>query len=110
MRIALGFGRGPRAKILPWFFIGVLAAIAMVMALVAGAAERLAGPGAAQQMNLPSHGDFYGIASIIMFVFGALVAPECSAATAARRDQSVSRAADDRVGYVLSRWTAFLPS
>lgn len=76
LRIALGLGRGPRAKILPWFFIGLLAAIALIMALIAGAAERLGGPGAAERMNLPSHSDFYGIASIILYVFAAMVAPE----------------------------------
>jgi hypothetical protein len=27
-------------------------------------------------MNLPSHADFYGIASIVLFVFAAIVAPE----------------------------------
>jgi ABC-2 type transport system permease protein len=76
LRAALGLGRGPRAKLLPWGFLGLLAAIALVMALVAGAANRLGGPGSAEQANLPSHADFYGIASIILFVFGALVAPE----------------------------------
>src|SRR5689334_3950144 len=74
VRTALGLGRGARAKILPWFFIIVLAAIALVMALVAGAAERLGGPGASK--NLPSHSDFNGIASILMFVFASVVGPE----------------------------------
>jgi ABC-2 type transport system permease protein len=108
VRIALGFGRGPRAKILPWFFIGVLAVIAMVMALVAGAAERFAGPGAAQQLNLPSHGDFYGIASIIMFVFAALVAPELLCRD--RREGVINLylvRPTTGSDYVLSRWTAF---
>src|SRR5215216_5417910 len=76
LRTALGFGRGGRAKILPWFFIGVLAAIALVMAIVAGAAERIGGPGTAARANLPSHSDYNGIASIIMFVFAAIVGPE----------------------------------
>ena len=75
-RTALGLGRGPRAKVLPWFFIVVLSGLGLIFALMAGAAERLAGPGAAQRMNLPSHGDYYGIASIIMFVFAAVVGPE----------------------------------
>jgi ABC-2 type transport system permease protein len=108
VRIALGFGRGPRAKILPWFFIGVLAVIAMVMALVAGAAERFAGPGAAQQLNLPSHGDFYGIASIIMFVFAALVAPELLCRD--RREGVINLylvRPTTGSDYVLSRCTAF---
>ncbi len=76
LRAALGLGRGGRAKILPWFFIGLLCAIGSIMALVAGAAERLGGPGAAERANLPSHVDFYGAASIILFVFAALVGPE----------------------------------
>ena len=65
LRAALGLGRGPRAKILPWFFISVLSAIALVMALIAGAIERIGGPGSAEKMNLPTHSDYYGIASII---------------------------------------------
>ena len=65
VRTALGLGRGGRAKVLPWFFIGVLSAIAFIMALVAGAAERLGGPGTAARANLPSHSDFNGIASIV---------------------------------------------
>jgi ABC-2 type transport system permease protein len=76
LRAALGLGRGGRAKVLPFTFIGLLAGIALIMALVAGAAERMAGPGAAERLNLPSHADFYGIASIILFVFAALVGPE----------------------------------
>lgn len=76
MRAALGLGRGPRAKVLPWLFIGVLTAIALVMAIIAGAAERIAGPGATERMNLPSHSDYYGIASMLFFVFAAIVGPE----------------------------------
>jgi ABC-2 type transport system permease protein len=76
VRIALGVGRGGRAKILPWLFIVVLTGIALIMALIAGAADRMAGPGAAERMDLPSHNDYYGIASIILFVFAAVVAPE----------------------------------
>src|SRR3970040_1606779 len=66
VRTALGLGRGARAKILPWSFIAILGSIALIMALVAGAADRFAGPGAAERLNLPSHSDYYGIASIIL--------------------------------------------
>src|SRR5688500_4403633 len=76
LRAALGLGRGARAKILPWFFIGLLPGIALIMAMVAGAANRLGGPGTAERANLPTHSDFYGIASVIVYVFAALVAPE----------------------------------
>jgi ABC-2 type transport system permease protein len=74
VRTALGFGRGARAKILPWFFISLLSAIALIMAMVAGAARAMGGANAADKLNFPS--DYYGIASIILFVFAALVAPE----------------------------------
>ncbi len=76
LRIALGLGRGGRAKILPWFFITILGGIGLIMALIAGAAERIAGPGATERIGLPTHPDFYGIASFVLFVFAALVAPE----------------------------------
>ncbi len=109
VRIALGLGRGPRAKILPWFFIGLLAAIAVVMALVAGAANTLGGPGAAEQMNLPSHADYYGIASMILFVFGALVAPELLCRD---RREGVLQLYLVRplsgTDYIAARWIAFL--
>jgi ABC-2 type transport system permease protein len=76
VRTVLGLGRGGRAKVLPWFFIGVLSALGLILAIVAGAAERMAGPGAAEQLNLPTHGDYYGIASMIVLVFCAVVGPE----------------------------------
>lgn len=76
IRTALGIGRGGKAQILPRFFIFALIAIALVMAIVAGAAERLGGPGAAERLNLPSHSDYYAIASMILFVFAAVVAPD----------------------------------
>ena len=109
IRIALGFGRGGRAKILPWFFIGALVAIALVMALVAGAAERMGGPGSAEQVGLPSHSDFYGIASIVMFVFAALVAPELLCRD---RREGVIQLYLVRpltgTDYIVPRWAAFM--
>jgi ABC-2 type transport system permease protein len=109
LRNALGLGRGGRAKILPWFFMAVLTFIALVMALVAGAAERLAGAGATERLNLPTHGDYYGIASIIMFVFAAVVAPELLCRD--RREGVINlylvrpMTGSD---YIASRWAAFL--
>ena len=109
LRTALGFGRGAKAKVLPWFFIGVLNAIALVMALVAGAANRFGGAGAAERANLPSHSDFYSIASIIVFVFSALVAPELLCRD---RREGVIHLYHVRpltgTDYILSRWAAFL--
>lgn len=107
VRSALGLGRGARAKVLPWSFVLLLVAIAFIMALVAGAALRLAGPEALEE--LPSHSDFYGIASIFFFVFAAVVAPELLCPD--RRDGVINlylvrplTGAD----YVVARWAAFL--
>lgn len=109
VRTSLGLGRGARAKLLPWFFLGALTLVALIMALVAGAAERFGGPGAAEQLNLPSHSDFYGIASIILFVFAALGAPELLCRD--RREGVISLylvrplTGSDYIG---ARWLAFL--
>ena len=107
VRIALGLGRGPRAKVLPWFFICVMGAIGLIMALVAGVVDRLAGPQAAEQ--LPSHADLYGILSIILFVFAAVVAPELLCRD--RREGTINLYLVRPLtgsDYVLSRWAAFL--
>jgi len=109
VRAALGLGRGGRAKVLPWFFISVLTAIALVMAIVAGAANLLGGPGTAAKANLPSHSDYYGIASVIMFVFAALVAPELLCRD--RRDGVINLYLVRPLtgtDYVAARWLAFL--
>ena len=109
VRTALGFGRGARAKILPWLFIGLLSAIALVMAIVAGAANKMGGEGTAERIDLPSHSDFYGIASIILFVFGALVAPELLCRD---RREGVLQLYLVRPltgsDYIAARWAAFL--
>ena len=109
VRLALGFGRGGRAKILPWVFISVLVVIALVMALVAGAAERFGGPGSAERLNLPSHTDYYAIASIIVFVFAAVVAPELLCRD--RRDGVINLYLVRPItgtDYIVGRWIAFL--
>ena len=109
LRAAFGLGRGGRAKVLPFFFVGVLTAIALVMALIAGAAERLGGPGTAEKAHLPTHADYYGIASIIMFVFAALVGPELLCRD--RRDGVINLYLVRPLtgsDYIISRWTAFL--
>lgn len=109
VRAALGLGRGARPKVLPWFFISVLLAIALVMAIVAGAVNRMGGPGAAEQNDLPSHNDYYGIASVIVFVFASVVAPELLCPD---RRQGVINLYLVRPltgsDYIVSRWSAFL--
>ena len=109
IRIALGLGRGGRAKVLPWLFIIVLAAIGLVMALVAGAATRMIGAGAAEQLNLPSYSDFYSFASIILFVFAAVVAPELLCRD--RREGTINLYLVRPIttsDYLLGRWAAMV--
>jgi ABC-2 type transport system permease protein len=107
VRTALGLGRGAKAKVLPWAFVLLLVSIGFIMALVAGAVLRFGGAEAVEQ--LPSHSDFYGIASIFFFVFAAVVAPELLCPD--RRDGVINlylvrplTGAD----YVVARWLAFL--
>ena len=107
VRIALGLGRGPRAKVLPWFFLFILTFIGLIMALVAGAAARLGGPEAAAQ--LPSHVDFNGFAAIILFVFAAVVAPELLCRD--RREGVLNLYLVRPISvtdYVVARWAAFM--
>ena len=109
VRAALGLGRGGRAKILPWLFIGILNLIALIMALIAGAVDRVAGEGVAEQQGLPSHSDFYGIASILLFLFAAVVGPELLCRD--RREGTINLYLVRPItgtDYVLSRWAAFL--
>ncbi len=109
VRAALGFGRGGRAKILPWSFLALLSLIALILALVAGAAERLAGPGATQELNLPTHGDLFAFASVILYAFAALVAPELICRD--KRDGTLSLYLVRPLtggDYIVARWTAFL--
>ena len=108
-RIALGFGRGARAKILPWFFIAVLSAIALVMALDRRRRRATRRAGLRGEANLPSHSDFYGIASIIMFVFAAVVGPELLCRD--KRDGVINLYLVRPLtgtDYIVSRWAAFL--
>lgn len=109
IRTALAFGRGPRAKILPWFFISILSALGLIFAIVAGAANRLGGPGTAQEVDLPAATDYYGIASIIVFVFAAVIGPELLCPD--RRNGVISLYLVRPVttsDYIFSKWLAFL--
>ncbi len=76
LRIALGLGRGGRAKILPWLFVAVAIGIGLIFALIAGAVDRVAGAGAAEAADLPSHADYYTGAGVLLFLFAAVVGPE----------------------------------
>jgi ABC-type transport system involved in multi-copper enzyme maturation permease subunit len=69
----------------------------------------LGGAGAAQEANIPSHSDYYGIASIILFVFASVVAPELLCPD--RRNGVINLYLVRPVtgsDYIASRWAAFL--
>lgn len=109
VRTALAIGRGGKAKILPWLFITALSVIGLIFSIVAGAANRFGGAGTAVKMDLPSHSDFYGIASVILFVFAAVVAPELLCPD--RRNGVINLYLVRPVtgtDYIASRWAAFL--
>jgi ABC-2 type transport system permease protein len=109
VRAALGLGRGIRAKVIPWFFLLVLVIIGLVMSLIAGAVDRFIGSGTAERLNLPSHADYYAIASVIVFVFAAVVAPELLCRD--RREGTIHLYLVRPVtgaDYVAARWSAFL--
>jgi hypothetical protein len=87
----------------------MLSGIGLVMAIVAAAANAMGGPGTADKANIPSHGDFYGVASIIVFVFAAVVAPELLCPD--RRNKTLSLYLVRPItgsDYVLARWASFL--
>ena len=109
VRMALGLGRGGRAKVLPWGFVTILAMIGLIMAIIIGAAERLGGAGAAERANLPGHGDYYAIVAMILFVFAAVVAPDLLCTD--RREGTINLYLVRPLtgsDYVACRWAAFL--
>jgi ABC-2 type transport system permease protein len=109
IRMALGRGRGGKAKILPIAFIIALGVVGLFMALVAGAVNRVAGAGAAEKANLPSHSDLYGIASVIVFVFASVVAPELVCRD--KREGTINLYLVRPISgtdYIVPRWGAFL--
>jgi ABC-2 type transport system permease protein len=109
LKISLGLGRGPRAKVLPWLFIGALMLIGGGMAFAAITINRIAGDGTAEAVGLPSHSDFYGIASIIMFIFAAISAPELLCPD--RRDGVINLYLVRPLtgtDYIVARWASFM--
>ena len=109
VRTALGFGRGGRAKILPWFCIVALSALGLVFAIVAAAANAMGGPGGAEKAGIPSHSDFNGVASILVFVFAAVVAPDLLSPDKRNGVINLYRVRPiTGTDYIVSRWAAFL--
>jgi ABC-2 type transport system permease protein len=106
LRTAMGLGRGGRAKIVPWLFLSAALIPAVVMALIAGAVDRVA-PGFNAAKDLPSHADYYSIGSIVLLIFAAVIGPELYCPD--RKNGTISlylvrpfKATD----YAVSRWAA----
>ncbi len=74
VRTVLGIGRGGRAKVLP---VGLFLAVitpAVVFAVILAFLDPIAGDDASQFIPGPS--DYYSIVSVILIIFGAIMAPE----------------------------------
>ena len=103
LRTAMGLGRGARAKVLPWLFFGVMLLIAFILILVAGAQGQ---DGSEAVANFQPN--YYGITSIILFLFAAVAAPELLCPD--RRDGVITLyfvrplTGSD---YIIARWCAF---
>lgn len=109
VKVAMGIGRGGRAKILPWVFIAAALLPALIMAIIAGTVDRFVGSGTAEAANLPSHSDYYSIASLILFLFAAAAAPELLCPD--RRNGVINLYLVRPLtgsDYILARWLAFL--
>lgn len=108
LKMAMGIGRGGRAKILPWIFIGVTLLIGLGFAVAAATIDRAVGDGFSEAADLPSHSDFYSIASVILFLFAAASAPELLCPD--RRNGVINLyfvrplTVND---YIITRWLAF---
>jgi ABC-2 type transport system permease protein len=74
LRASMGLGRGGRAKVLPWVFIGASLLPALIMALIAGSLDRLAPT--FDPSSIPTLSDYYSIASVVLLLFAAVVGPE----------------------------------
>jgi hypothetical protein len=109
VRTALALGRGGRAKVLPWLFIIALSGLGLVFSIVAAAANAMGGPGTAEKANIPSHSDFNGVASVMLFVFAAVVAPDLLSPDKRNGVINLYRVRPiTGTDYIVSRWAAFL--
>jgi len=68
MRTALGLGRGTRAKVLPGILFGIVILTAVIMSLAASQTGI--------DEDIPNHANYYGIISVILLLFSAIIAPE----------------------------------
>jgi ABC-2 type transport system permease protein len=69
VRTALGLGRGWTSKILPGLLLLALMIPALVFTLIASTLP-------VTSSEIPDHSDYYQIASIVLLIFSAIIAPE----------------------------------
>ena len=94
---------------MPWVFISAALLPALIMAIIAGTVDRFVGSGTAEAVDLPSHSDYYSIASLILFLFAAAAAPELLCPD--RRNGVINLYLVRPLtgsDYILARWLAFL--
>ena len=100
VRTSLGLGRGVRSKILPALLFVAVMAPALIIVIIASVAG-ITG-------DLPGHAGYYGIVSLLVMLFSAIIAPELLCTDRRERvlDLYLVRplTSDD---YVLGRWLAF---
>ena len=109
IRKALGLGRGAKVKLLPWALISLMVLIGIIMAVVAGAAQRALGDLGAELVPGTTHDSYYSIAITILFVFAALVAPRLLGPD--RRNGTLHLYLVrplTATNYIGARWAAFL--
>ena len=105
VRTSLGLGRGVRSKILPALLFVAVMAPALILVIIASVTEDF---GVSDLVDVPGHADYYGIVSLLVMLFSAIIAPELLCTDRRERvlDLYLVRplTSDD---YVLGRWLAF---
>ena len=101
VRTALGLGRGWTSKILPGLLLLALMIPALVFTLIASTLP-------VTSSEIHDHSDYYQIASIVLLIFSAIIAPELL--TADRRNGVINLyfvRPMSPTDYVVGRWLAF---
>ena len=102
LRTTLGIGRGMMPKVLAVLMFGAAMVPAVIMAVIVAIFEPLADA-------LPTHEDYYGLVSLVLFLFAAIIGPELLCPD--RRDGVIHLYLVRPItptDYVAARWLALL--
>ena len=102
LRTTLGIGRGMMPKVLAVLMFGAAMVPAVIMAVIIAIFEPLADA-------LPTHEDYYGLVSLVLFLFAAIIGPELLCPD--RRDGVIHLYLVRPItpaDYVAARWLALL--